>query len=196
MSNYGRNKNFVKNNDKNEDESFSKFPVRIPNSTYAMLKALKTARGESISRMVALLIDKELDKDINECFTYPCELPSNDFIEYAYTEEAAKVARFLASFKIGTSIETIVLCRREIGVPDRDDLLAGLRELLERNMVNTVQPSPALRSRLGYKDDKVFYKVVGAGKRPSEKDIIRRKEKARKDIEKAEREIKEMERYE
>lgn len=102
-----------------------------------MLRDLSKKMGLPQSRLLHMAFDNELDQD--NPFHYPCTLPTIDYIQGAYVNEGSKIFKFLIeNFKNGTGRDMLMLCRRSIGIPDRETFMLGYRELLEQGMIKEV----------------------------------------------------------
>ena len=128
MSYYRRNRS------KDLFESMNFF---VPKETRLILEEYRERYKIPISRLVAIAVDNELDA--RQPFNYPCEIPEA-YTEYLYATEAQKVLEFLSRLPNGCNLQTIMLARRDIGVPGRKDIMAAIKELFEKNMVTEFHP--------------------------------------------------------
>lgn len=126
----------------------------LPDETKKILKLKSEESGLPISRLIAIAIDNELDSP--SPFTYLCSWPINEYIEYAYVEEAQKIYQYLLKFPSGIGRDLLMLHRRDIGVTNRNDLMLALRELLEKDMIEEI-PVPKNAKFKKYKKD---YKYI------------------------------------
>jgi hypothetical protein len=134
-----------------ENNPFALIKVFFPKGTEDILREKSKASGLPMSRLIAIAVDNELDTPVP--FNYQCELPSSVFVEFAYAEEAQKIARFLLRFPSGTGRDTLMLCRRDIGVPDRATFMYAYRELLQADMIEEFKPGGRVKFEYpeGYK---------------------------------------------
>ena len=143
--------------------------VYFPQSIAAYLEEKSKASGVPISRLVVYAVDNELDAPVP--FNYPTDLPATEYVQYAYADEAAKIAKFLSAFASGTGRDTLLVSRRDIGVPNADALLCGLRELIREGVVEEVTPPQSVKFKypVGYK----YVKLKGIARNT----VINRKRK-------------------
>ena len=88
-----------------------------------------------MSRLIAIALDKEFDEV--DPFLYDCSLPSEEFEEYAYADQAGKILRYLKDQSVGMSIEMLTLLRADYGVPDKSEMLAGLKECVDKDLIES-----------------------------------------------------------
>lgn len=148
------------------DDPFMCLRVYVPVKTGELLAKTSSESGVPISRLCAIAIDNELD--VEEPFHYPTELPE-EYQEYAHADEAGKIMRYLQRFPLGTGRDTLMLCRRDIGIKTREGVMAGLRELLETGVVEEFY-SPKERFRRDYRR----IRIVGVEK----KQLLKKRYKA------------------
>lgn len=139
MARYPRKKN----------DAFESIPVFLPKGTIAILRQKSAADQIPVSRLCAIAVDNELDQP--NAFHYSTQLPEEDFEDLKYFDEAGKLCNFLASFKDGTSLETLLLCRRDIGIQSRKALLGAYRELMVKNIIEEFTPKRGFYNRSGAK---------------------------------------------
>jgi hypothetical protein len=114
------------------NDLFEKVEVYIPKSIMHILREVSDERVITPERLVAMAVDNELD-----CvpkFNYPCVTPET-IREYDYAGAAKKIYDLLTRLPHGTTKESIVLCRRDIGIESREEVLGGIRELIDKKMV-------------------------------------------------------------
>lgn len=146
---------FHKNAD-DPNDPFVKIQVYVPRSVHKILKEKSDEMKLPISRICAIAIDNELDSPAP--FTYPCVLPKSDYIPQAYIGEAGKISRFLLKFPYGIGRDGLMLLRRDIGIPNREQLMLGYRELLEIDYIEEIKQP--LRSKFNYGPDYLYTKLV------------------------------------
>jgi len=156
--------------------------IFLPRSLHSMLRAKSDKFGIPMSKLAGYAIDNEFE--CADPFTYLCELPTNQFVQYAYAEEASQIAKYLLKFTQGTGRDTIMLSRRDIGIASKEQLMLGFRELLETQVVVEVKPSKKVR--FGYGDDYKYVKIRSI----KTDDMLKRK---KRDLAKLMAEIDELE---
>lgn len=110
--------------------------IYCPRGIAAAVKQKAEQAGLPVSRLFCIAVDNELDAPVP--FNFPCLLPSNTYIEMAYAEEAQKIARYLTKFLNGTGRDQLMLCRRDIGIPNKTTFMLAYRELLEVGVIEEV----------------------------------------------------------
>lgn len=116
---------------------FTKIEVYIPNGTYKILSDMAEEKGMPKSRLVAIAIDNELDAP--KPFHYPCNIPTDEYKEFMYAKEANMILKWLGVTK-GVNIESVMLCRRDLGLTSREEVLRALRDLFENDMIEKFKP--------------------------------------------------------
>lgn len=137
-----------------QNDPFDSVAVFLPKKMAEIIKMRAAAMGLPVSRLICYAIDNELDAPVP--FTYATELPLTGYTEFAYSDEAQKIYNYLLKFPSGIGRDYLVLCRRDFGIASRDDVLLGLRELIEQDVVREVNP-PGNTKFKGYKED---YKYI------------------------------------
>lgn len=137
-------------------EVFQKITVEVSAKTAKMLTEISEERQVSVSRLVAYAIDNEFEVDV--AFSFPCNLPENQpYIESEYYDEAGRLIHLIQKFPLGASIDTLMLCRRDIGIQDRKTLLLAYRELLTMALIEEFKPTS---SKINYAKDYRRARVV------------------------------------
>jgi hypothetical protein len=138
-----------------------------------------------ITRLIAYAIDQELSKEKPfEGFKYT--LPVGETVEYAYAEEASKILAYMKDTK-GLGIDQIISLRHDIGVPDVESLLFGLRECVEKEFLEEFLPAVKPNQKTDYPKDYRLYRLTGSNPEAMRK--VRRKEKHIKIYEKIKKDI-------
>ena len=138
------------------NDAFEEVKVYIPKETMLILREASEELATPMSRLVAIALDNELDAPT--AFNYPCPMPESPYVEYAYAAEAGKILRFLEKFPVGTSVDTLMLCRRDIGIESRAEFMLALRELFEKNMIEEFKPT---NTKFRYGPDYTRIRAVG-----------------------------------
>ena len=113
-----------------------------------------------VSRLIYIALEKELESETP--FTYVVEIPEK-VNEALYISECRKLIDFLERAPKGLDLELIVLMRRDIGILDKDKILAAMRVLLDAELVEEFKPAPNRTPRpKGY----TKFRVVNAKYRP------------------------------
>lgn len=162
---------------------FDSLRVFLPKADKAILEQWSEKLKMPQSRLMQIAFDNEISQPTP--FNFPVTLPVSDYIEGAYVNEAGKILRFLDHFREGTGRDMLMLCRREIGIPDPETFRLAYRELLNTGMVMEIDPKKGDKWPSGYK------LAVLQGEEMKRKALARAK---RAEIERLEREAKELER--
>lgn len=146
---------WYKNKIQTENDPFVRIQVYVPKSIFGILEEQSEKHGLPISRLACIAIDNELDAPAP--FNYLCLMPTNTYIEGAYIEEAQKLSRFLMKFPNGTGRDTLMLCRRDVGVLDRGTFMLAYRELMEVGIIEEVKVP--LRAKFNYGVNYLYTKL-------------------------------------
>lgn len=119
--------------------AFEEVKVFLPKSVMEKIRKKAEETNIKMSRLIALAIDNELDAIIP--FTYHCPMPTAPYIECAFQMEAGRVLKYLKdNFDNGTGVESLVICRRDMGIESRETVMFAIRELLEVKMIEVFKP--------------------------------------------------------
>lgn len=127
-----------RSNYRSDDDPYEKFIIYVPKSIGAIIKAISNERRIPISRLFTIAADNELDQKVP--FHYPTDLPTDEYQELAYVDEAGKILRWLESAQGNTARDTLLLFRREMGIPKRSVFMLALRELFQKDLITEVKP--------------------------------------------------------
>ena len=105
-----------------------------------------------ISRLVAIAIDNEMEKD--KPFKLDLKLPS-EYVEYAHAKEAGKILDFMRGLRIGMSLDLLYIMRHDIGISDRDLFLAGFKECIMKEQIEKFEAPSTTK----YKAGSILYRV-------------------------------------
>lgn len=155
------------------NEAFECIKVYLPRETARFIKDKSEEIGVPMSRLVAICVDNE--RSAPSPFNYPCDLPTSPFIERAYADEASKLISFLSKFEYGTSLDTLMICRRDVGIESREVLMLAFRELIEVGIVEEFKPK---RTQFAHPANYRRWRVIGT----DPKDIRKMKHKPIEEI--------------
>lgn len=123
-----------------EEKLFKAVTVFISLKHFEIIQDLAKHSGLPMSRIINFAIDNELDSP--SPFNYPVTLPISQYIDGAYIDEARKIINFLRKVgKKGIPRDQLVLCRRDMGILNRETFMLGYRELLEQKFIEEI-PAP------------------------------------------------------
>ena len=105
----------------------------ISSEVAEIVKKISEERNISITRLLGYAFDNELSKPIP--FDFPTHLPSDEYQENAYASEASKIMDFMKLGNIPLPLDTLLLLRRKIGIPNRTTMLYALRECVMVNQL-------------------------------------------------------------
>jgi hypothetical protein len=130
---------------------FEGIQVFLPKSIKGILQETSERMGLPMSKLTAIAIDNELDSPVP--FAYNCLLPSSVFIPNAFAAEAARIVSYLMRFPSGTGRDQLMLCRRDMDIPNKETFMYAYRELLEVGIIEEVPPPPRVKFEypVGYK---------------------------------------------
>lgn len=118
-------------------DPFRKITNHISQKTFEILQDLSKDKCLPIDRLISIAIDKELRRSLP--FEYPCDLPT-EYTEYMFAGEAKRLLDFFIKLPKGVDIQSLMLCRRDIGIPVPMALLGAVKELLEKKMIEAYRP--------------------------------------------------------
>lgn len=176
-----------------QSSGFASSTTFIGHKTLEILRKRAASMGLPVSKVIAFAIDNELDAA--HPFNYPCTLPTTIYIENAYADEAQKLFTYLRKFPTGIGRETLVLNRRDYGVPSRETVMLAYRELLERDLIEEVPP-PGKSKFKGYPASYRYTRIKNAtpetfkGKKQS---VEARREALKRELAKLEEETNDSE---
>ena len=130
----------------------------LPKYHEMKLRKYSKSRQISIARLIAFAIDRELQME--RPFEFNCELHNEEYIEYAYAEEASRILNFMKTLKIGAGLDILVLLRFGMKIPDKDIFLAAFTECLDKDMVEGFVPT-AKGNRPAHPIGYLYYRVKG-----------------------------------
>lgn len=150
---------------------FFKISLSLPMSQYEELQRLSKERRLPMSRLVWYAIDNEME--CAEPFNYLCEKPESTFVKHAYTAEAQKMSQFLFRYgEGGIDLPTMMILRRQMGIPSKTIFMLALRELLETKLAVESRVSPKGRFYRELSKDLVWVRLAG-----DMLEVMRREEK-------------------
>lgn len=112
----------------------------LSKTTHSQLKILSRQIGLPVSLLISIAVDNELDTPMP--FTYKIDLPTTEYKEFMYAKQAGRIIHFLQErMPDGTSRNMLLLCRRDMGIEDKEEFLSALRELYEKEIVEEFIPT-------------------------------------------------------
>lgn len=148
-----KNQWYGKRKPKEQDPMVS-ITVFISKGTAEKIKEISMNKDIPVSRLIAYAVDNELD--CVEPFSYDYSLPSIAYVENAYSDQAMKVYEYMKQFPKGIGLDTLLMGRRDAGLPDRLDFLMGYRELIMSKMIEEFYP---LNSKFKHAKDYRYSRV-------------------------------------
>ncbi len=135
------------------------FQQRLANGVHKKLAEISWMRDIPLSHLVAFAVDNEFGRE--KPFDWDNKAkPDTPFMNNQYVEEATKLYDFLKKFRYGTGIDTMLICRHDIGISDKEKLILGYRELLNSGMVEEIVPTS---SKFRYAKDYRFLRIKKGG---------------------------------
>lgn len=140
-----------------DDKQMIKISSYVSKHFYHRLKTLAGERKISLVRLVSIAVDNEFQKEMP--FEFDSDIPTEEYIEYAFANEAGRILTYMKSFRYGAGLDILLLLRHDMAVPDRDTFLLAFRELLEKQMVKAYKPID--KKYIVYPEGYMHYKVRG-----------------------------------
>lgn len=150
----------------NTEKMTQKVASYIGLTTYGILEFHSKAKNVPISRLIAIALEHEMNKD--RPFEFQTDLPDTEYVEYAFAEEAGKIMQYMKRLNGGTSLPLLVLCRADIGIEDKETFLLAFRECVEKKMVEQYVPKKVTSEK--------YYRVVESSPKERKKRVKRGKE--------------------
>jgi hypothetical protein len=146
----------MKDFSKVDTKRFVRIAGLTSSKTYRKLEIHSEKNHISISQLVAIALDQQFDKDYP--FTLEISLPDDDFVDYAYADEAGKIMSFLDDTEVGSTLEVLYLLRHEMGIESRGRFLGGFKELLAKGVLDCYTPKKTmLRKHAEFQE---YYRLV------------------------------------
>lgn len=123
------------------------------------LMVILEERKITLSRLVAIAIEHEFERP--NAFEYDCSLPDDNYVEYAYVDEAGKILKYMSNSP-SMSLDLMCLVRHDMGIPDRDTFLLAFRECVEKGFLESCKPPSSSWSLFKYDETQVFYRLKDA----------------------------------
>lgn len=142
---------------KNEENPIAKVEVYMPKSMANLLRELSELKNLPMSRLICYAVDNEMVT--GEPFTYLFNVPEEDFTG-VYTVEGNKIRRYLENFPKGTGRDMLLLCRRDIGIPNKTVFHRAYKELLQNAMIEEIKPPPLTRFK--YDANYRYVRIAGS----------------------------------
>ncbi|MFM6929023.1 MAG: hypothetical protein ACKOX6_11200 [Bdellovibrio sp.] len=116
----------------------------LPNDVTKLLKQISMERNLPVSKLIAYAVDNELD--CSTPFNYKIEFPNIEYTEYQYAEEAGKILKYLMAHfqKVGTGLDMLMLCRRDIGIESKERFLMGFKTLMDKELLEEFYPTKVM----------------------------------------------------
>lgn len=109
------------------------------------LRELSFYRETPMSRLVALLVDKEFKKD-KPFDGLDIVVPDDEVEEFAYADEAGKILAFLGKQRKGAGLDILYLLRFKIGIEDKYKFLMGFKDCLDRGLIEAYKAPKKLNA--------------------------------------------------
>lgn len=128
--------------------------TKVPKHQFEKLKNIVSLRHTSMTILLSLMIDKELEGD--KPFDFDLTLAGEEVEEYAYAEQASKLIDFMVKYDKPLKMTSLLMLRYDIGIPDRDDFLGSFNELLVKKMIEGKYAKGVTQGELTYKPTGTF----------------------------------------
>lgn len=137
-----------------EDKHLVTMGVALSEWHRTKIKEYALKNNLSVSRVIAFAVDNELQKD--NPFEFNTELPTQEYTEYTFADEAGKILNFIKTLRNGSAgLDILLLLRYTIGVPDKDIFLAAFKDCLDRGMIESFMPA-----KIRY-ENYLYYRLAG-----------------------------------
>lgn len=143
------------------DKNLKRMVTHLPLYHEKKIRFIAGARKIAMTRLIAFAVDNELQKD--RPFDFDLTLPNDEYIEYAYADEAGKILNFIKTLRTGIALDNLTLLRFKIGIPSKKVFLAAFRECIEKEMLEPFKPFRSDRMP-PVADDYYSYRLKNASK--------------------------------
>lgn len=141
--------------------------TKVPKHQFERLKNIVSLRHTSMTILLSLMIDKELEKD--KPFDFDLTLAGDEVEEYAYAEQASKLIDFMVKYDKPLKMTSLLMLRYDIGIPDRGVFLGAFNELLVKKMIEGKYAKGVTQGELTYKPTGTFAADDKYGKKKAKK---------------------------
>ncbi len=119
-------------------DPLTSIPTYVPNSFYLELEAEAARRGVPVNRLLlgAAMNAAKGDGSFDINISMP---PNPDSTIGLYKEEEAVLFRWISRNQSGISIDLMVACQDDIGIPDRAILMYAFYSLLKAGQIETFE---------------------------------------------------------
>lgn len=131
----------------NYDRTFQSVQGSLSQKQMEILRAMAKMHDLPMSRLIAIAIDNELQKD--KPFKINLTIPDIEIIENSYAHEAQLIIKFIKSSKLGLSIDMLYTLRHDIGIDNAEILLLALKECLNHKLLEAVKAPESVTYKLG-----------------------------------------------
>ena len=116
-------------------EHFSIFKVYVPKRLLGKLEDVSTRTKIPVSRLFCYAVFNELELG-PDMFRFDSTVPIHTSSEFG--EESLKVYRWLEFHQGGMSMDTLILCKDDIGISDKNVLVKSVRLLLDKGLAELI----------------------------------------------------------
>lgn len=124
-----------------------------------------------LTRLIGMAVDNELYEK-EDPFNWDFTIPEDDYVEYAFADEAGKILNFLKSLPNGLSKDQLLILRHDMDIPDKTAFMLAFRECLEKNMIEAYVAPKSVKYNNSF-GDVILYRLISTS--PSANKKVRKK---------------------
>ena len=135
-----------------------KISASLSPSTYEKVMKLVREKKRPISRLIGIALDNELNRE--NPFEFNADIPEEEHAEYSFTNEGGKILEFIGTHE-GFGLDLLLLCREDIGVPEKERFLAAFKEIANKDLIEPYKNLAAnIRTKVPYEEDYVVWRLA------------------------------------
>ena len=137
----------------------SQLTVWLSHDKMDKLRKMADVKHVPMARLISYALDTYIDMGGN--FEFDFSFPDEEYVEYAYADQAGKIVTYMGKLRLGMGLDSLLLCRYDIGIPDKKIFLLAFKECLEKKVVEAFPPPDNGFNKRPYKPDYFYYRLTG-----------------------------------
>ncbi len=143
----------------NDEKKMVRMVTVIAKDTEIKIKGMAALSKSSFSRLIAIAIDHEFERE--RPFEFDITLPpSGDYESFTYSDEGGLLLNYMSTMR-GIGLDTLMLMRYDIGIPDKQIFLATVRECLDNDVLETMVPPLNKDGTAKHREGYLYYRLKG-----------------------------------
>lgn len=154
---------------KEKDKKMLSVQAYIGRKHFEQLLVLSRILKLPVSRLICIAVDNEFQKE--EPFKLNLELNQDEYVEYAFADEAGKLMNFMKGLRNGMSLDLLYVLRKDIGIPDRTIFLQAFNECVKQGIIESYINPPSVKYNNSF--ETICYRLKSAS--PEARKKLRKK---------------------